>query len=326
MNRGDDGRFSKAPEAVKRFWHIYLLSKNPEEIETLIKRLREDLVVIGTGRHEIYQSLEAFNHGLTKEQAELDALDFEIIDEWYEVQPISNDVCVVYGAIWIREKESVGKTVFIEVESRFSVVCRLTESGFLVCNIHQSIPHIDQADGEFYPKTISLLAEEALEKNRKLERRIELDPMTELLNRISIEKRVSQALCKQDGTFLIFDLDDFKSINDSLGHFTGDQVICAFTQLLRDIAEPDVILGRMGGDEFAAWIGGDSDILRTEQLSSTLLSRCGEIGRAFGLDFNCSIGMYHADADTVDFNTLYRQADLALYRAKREGKGTARWI
>lgn len=325
MNKKKDERFSTVLTTIKHLLHIYMLSKNPADMEELISYLSENLVVIGTGRHEMYHSLEMFRHGLMAEREEVDSIAFEIIDEWYEVLPVTEDVCVVYGSIWIREKESVGKTVFIEMDSRFSIVCRQTADGVQICNVHQSIPYVDQADGEYYPKTISLVAEEALEKTRKLEHRVELDPMTELFNRTSIEKKITQSLQNQRGTFLIFDLDDFKTINDTLGHLVGDEVICAFARLLRETAGPDTILGRLGGDEFAAWISGEDDQIRAKQFADTLLAHIHEIGERFGIDFNCSIGMCHTATGETDFNTLYRQADHALYHAKRCAKGSACW-
>lgn len=310
----------RALETVKRLWHIYLMSTNPDEMEMLLGYLPEDLVVIGTGRHEFYQSREAFGIGLMADQVEAGTAEFELIDEWYEAQPITDDVCVIYGTVWVREKESTGKTVYVEMDSRFSVVCRDTGRGMEICNIHQSIPYVDQAEGEYYPKTISVVAEEAIEKSRNLEHRVQLDAMTELLNRVFMESQVANAMRDGSGTFLMMDLDNFKYINDTLGHLSGDAVIIAFAQLLREIFGSKAILGRLGGDEFAAWMCGENTD-DAERLADVLLEKSWEIGKRFGIPFSCSIGLTYAPKDTVDFNTLYQRADRALYRAKHGHKG-----
>ena len=310
-------------ETVKRLWHLYLLGGDAQEADEVIGHLPEDVVVIGTGRHELYKSREAFGLGMMAEHAEAGDTEFEIIDEWYEPLYVTEDVCLVYGRAWVREKESLGKTVYIEMDSRFSVLCRKGPAGVEVCHVHQSIPYADQQEGEYYPKTMSLLAEEAIEKTRTLERRVELDALTELLNRVFLEQRVAQALAEEEGTFLMLDLDDFKGINDTLGHPTGDGVIRDLARLMRQVFGPDAILGRLGGDEFAAWVKGDGAV--AEGLARALLDGFAALGTRYGTDLGCSVGLAHAEAGETDFNSLYRRTDEALYRAKGAGKGKVCW-
>lgn len=314
----------RALEMGKRLWHRYLLHGSVEDIEDILDYLVDDLVIVGTGRHEMYQSKEAFGLGFMAERAEVGGTEFEIIDEWYEVQSITDDVCMVYGTVWIREKESVGKHIFVEMGSRFTMTCRETAEGMKIYNVHQSIPYVDQADGEYYPKTLSLVAEEALEKNRHLERRVELDAMTELLNRMHMELRVTEALREQSGTFFMLDLDDFKTVNDTLGHVAGDEVIRAFADLMRQCFGGEGILGRLGGDEFAVWLAGE-DRPEVDRLAGQVLAGCQDISRRFGIPFSCSIGLAHGTQGRAEFNDLYRRADGALYRAKRGKKGTICW-
>lgn len=326
MAAGREGFERRAVETVKKLWRIYLLgAKGEADSETVLSYLADDLVVIGTGQHEFYQTKEAFGLGLMEDQAEAGSKEFEIIDEWYEAQPITEDVCMVYGTVWIRERESVGKAVFVEMDSRFSILCRDSDAGIQVCNVHQSMPYMDQAEGEYYPKSISLLAEEAIEKSRKLERRVELDSMTELLNRMHMEKRVTEGLDRQGGTFFMLDLDDFKLVNDTLGHLAGDGVIRSFAELMRRVFPTEAVLGRLGGDEFAAWVPGGDDRAAAEALADRVLEGCLGISAQYLIRFSCSIGLAHGARGSADFNALYRRADRALYRAKRGVKGVACW-
>lgn len=70
--------------------------------------------------------------------------------------------------------------------------------------------------------------------------------MTELLNRMYMEKRVTEGLDRQGGTFFMLDLDDFKLVNDTLGHLAGDGVIRSFAELMRRVFPTEAVLGRLG--------------------------------------------------------------------------------
>lgn len=153
------------------------------------------------------------------------------------------------------------------------------------------------------------------------------DGLTGLPNRKLFTEQLSSALRlrRADEQLLVayIDLDDFKVINDTLGHPSGDA-------LLRDVAAhlreeiPDALISRLGGDEFAILI---DNIAEDENLASLAenLQRC--FARPVDLDgqnaeCTASIGIAVAPGDGIDDTTLMKNADLALYRAKREGKST----
>lgn len=303
---------------VKNLWHLYILGENPEKLESELCALPDQLLMIGTGRHEFYQSRDEFLSGITEDQIEARDIQFELHDEWYEVLDIAENVCVVYGSIWAREKVLPGQTIFVDMQgSRFTIVCRDTEHGVEICSIHHSMPYVDQGVDEYYPKTLSSLA-------RELEQKAELDSMTELYNRYYMEKHVSQEITLSDGYFLILDLDEFKNINDTKGHLFGDKVIKIFVEILKDIVSPNALLGRMGGDEFAMW---DSEIQSKSEAESKfdhLLLACEEISSKLGLQVSCSAGIIFCHkAD--DFTNIYHKADKALYQAKALGKKQLLW-
>lgn len=316
----------RAVEEVKSLWHRYIINQTPGELEQALAALPEDLLMIGTGRHEFYKNLQAFLTGMTGDQLEAREIQFELQDEWYDVQPVTDDVCVVFGSIWAREKARPGKAVLVDMEgSRFTAVCRDTLDGAEICSIHHSMPYLDQGEDEYYPKTLASLANEAVKKSKVLERRVELDHMTELYNRMYLEWHVSQAIKKQTGLFYIFDLDDFKSVNDSMGHLAGDKVIQAFAKLLKRVFAPSAILGRMGGDEFAVWDDTLADRKQAEKRLSALADGCRRLSASLGVSVSCSAGLAVGVRTGEDFAALYQRADRALYQAKREGKVRYCW-
>lgn len=304
---------------VKQLWHLYILGGNPVQLEAELNDLPDYLLMIGTGRHELYQTKDAFLFGMSEDQMEVRDIQFELHDEWYEVQDISDTVCVVYGSIWAREKVLPGQTIFVDLQgSRFTIVCRDTEYGVELCSIHHSMPYIDQGSDEYYPRTLYSLAKE-------LEQEAQRDRMTELYSRYYMEQHVSKVISHSDGYFFALDLDDFKNINDTMGHLIGDQVIQEFAGILRSAASADALIGRMGGDEFAVW---DSEIRSKSEAESrfaNLLTACEEITSKLGIKVTCSAGIVFCRHGSEDFTSIYNSADQALYRAKALGKTRLFW-
>lgn len=316
----------RAIEKVKTLWHTYIINEDPDRLEKEFASLPEDLVLIGTGWHEFYKSREAFISGMTADQIEAREIQFELQDEWYEVKPVTDDVCIVYGSIWAREKATQKKRALVDMEgSRFTVVCRDLHPGIDICSVHHSMPYADQGEDEYYPKTLASLANEVLQKNEMLQRSVELDHLTDLYNRIYMEWHVTQVINKESGFFFVMDLDEFKNVNDTMGHLAGDKVIREFASLLREVFGSDALLGRMGGDEFAVW---DSSIQNKEEAIAhftTLLDGCHQLSAKVKTRIGCSAGISKAAAGVQNFAELYDAADRALYMAKAQGREQLCW-
>ena len=121
----------------------------------------------------------------------------------------------------------------------------------------------------------------------------------------------------------MIDLDDFKLVNDTLGHPEGDRVIVAFADVLSDVFAQDAYVGRMGGDEFAAFVECPLSVAQAEAKARTLVERwtaCSD-GR---VRLGCSVGLASVARDQTFFD-LYHAADKALYASKRNGKGRFSW-
>ncbi|TML56368.1 MAG: GGDEF domain-containing protein [Actinobacteria bacterium] len=113
---------------------------------------------------------------------------------------------------------------------------------------------------------------------------------------------------------VFFDLDDFKDVNDTLGHQAGDRVLQSFAGALRGSLRASDLAGRMGGDEFAAYLLEADDEAGT-RLIARLHERLKELGDPSEVSF--SAGTAHYPDDAVDVDGLFRRADERLYSAKR---------
>lgn len=147
------------------------------------------------------------------------------------------------------------------------------------------------------------------------------DFLTGLWNRPHFEKLVRNYLAKNENVkcnFIMVDIDDFKDISDRFGHLVGDEILQKIaTRLMYCFRENDIVC-RMGGDEFAI-------LMKAEMNREELMERMQELHRSMdfeisGQHITCSSGVCCYPEHGTDFMTLYRNADKALFRAKRNGK------
>lgn len=122
---------------------------------------------------------------------------------------------------------------------------------------------------------------------------------------------------------LLIDLDRFKSVNDSLGHFTGDKILCVVAERLRKVIREPHLLVRQGGDEFAVLLRGDVTLEMAIELSEACIEALAENIEVNGKNIkcHCSIGVALHQGDLYDSSRLLSQADMALYQAKAAGRG-----
>lgn len=150
------------------------------------------------------------------------------------------------------------------------------------------------------------------------------DSLTGLLNKAATQDGIQDFLIKQPGTqfaFLILDIDNFKGVNDNLGHAAGDMVLGEFAKILKSQFRGRDIVGRIGGDEFVAFITiTDEQTARNKAKAVTEAIHQPIIVEGRTLRLSSSIGVSLFPQDARDFAELYKKADNALYMAKKKGK------
>ncbi|MEQ1714588.1 MAG: EAL domain-containing protein [Hyphomicrobium sp.] len=153
------------------------------------------------------------------------------------------------------------------------------------------------------------------------------DPLTGLANRLMFHDRIRQGLARVHRgdtlALLCLDLDRFKSINDTLGHPIGDEVLKRVAKRLEHCVRETDTVARLGGDEFAIIQASPANSAGVATLASRIISQLAEpfkIGENT-LEIGASIGIAMAPGDGTDADVLMQNADLALYRVKTEGRG-----
>lgn len=180
------------------------------------------------------------------------------------------------------------------------------------------------------------------ERRRQDERRIHqlafFDQLTGLPNRVSLLDRLQHALAssfrhRQFGALMFLDLDNFKTLNDTLGHDIGDALLRQVGQRLHDGVRAVDTVARLGGDEFVILLEelGGSAIMAALQAETTARKILAAFKRPFDLgairhDCTTSIGVTLFEGETASVDELLKQADLAMYESKQAGRNTVHFF
>lgn len=148
------------------------------------------------------------------------------------------------------------------------------------------------------------------------------DVLTNLQNRYSLYNYL-ESLKKRGQVFNIYfiDLDNFKTINDTLGHNTGDEVLCRTAQILQSINETGITVGRLGGDEFLVIMEGNNNRFKVKEVGEKMVNSLNTTFKAGDSSYKieASIGASLFPEDTDDIEALLKYADIAMYRSKKSG-------
>jgi diguanylate cyclase (GGDEF)-like protein len=153
------------------------------------------------------------------------------------------------------------------------------------------------------------------------------DSLTDLANRNCFPERLRVAVERHDGqshfAVLYLDLDRFKMVNDSLGHSAGDELLKAVARRLRECVGPQDLVARLGGDEFAILLENNRHRDEATALGARLLQALETPTSINGTEVrpSASIGITFSDFGNREPETILRDADIAMYKAKAEGKG-----
>lgn len=166
----------------------------------------------------------------------------------------------------------------------------------------------------------------------EVSRLAQFDSLTGLANRVQMLRSLEQAVAGTDGksgacTLMMLDLDRFKSVNDTLGHPAGDALLRQVSYRLQNVVGDRGLVGRQGGDEFKVLLPGHHDQSSLALLAQAIIT---DISRAYTVEgtvvtIGVSVGISGCPHDGVTADALTRNADLALYAAKGDGRGVHRF-
>lgn len=163
------------------------------------------------------------------------------------------------------------------------------------------------------------------EKSKELEDKADTDLLTGLTNKLATERKIKDFMSQNPNTqsmLFILDVDNFKKINDTMGHAFGDEVLRSLGQQITAIFRATDIVGRVGGDEFMIFLKGVSDdgaILKEAHKVENFF-RNFQAGEYVKYAATASIGVAIYPHEGADFESLYKAADQGLYKAKKRGK------
>ncbi|MEW6640762.1 MAG: EAL domain-containing protein [Pseudomonadota bacterium] len=175
---------------------------------------------------------------------------------------------------------------------------------------------------------------EDITERRNAEARINhmarFDELTGLPNRLNFRNEIQRLLAAPTGgepvlsALLFIDLDQFKQVNDTLGHPCGDRLLCTVADRLREMLRPDDFVARFGGDEFVVFQPRIKSIDDAATLARRIVNRLSEryeIDQHL-VEIGASIGISTTSSSGANVDVLLKNADMALYRAKGDGRGT----
>ena len=291
------------------------IARQHERLETALANMSQGLCMFDADQRVVVANTRyAEMYALSPEQLKPGTTLREILEA-----RVANGI---YGPIEAKEFVETGIASFREkvseilhlADGRFISVLRRPMPGGGLVSTHEDITERQRAEAR-----IAHMAHH--------------DVLTDLPNRALLRERLEQATAamRQGGrrlAVLMLDLDRFKEVNDTLGHGVGDALLKTLTQRLRGCLRGSDTIARLGGDEFAVVQRSADPTSDSAALASRLLDVVCEPVDIDGhnLVIGTSIGIAIAPDDGDDPDQLLKNADLALYRAKSEGRGTYRFF
>jgi len=200
------------------------------------------------------------------------------------------------------------------------------EVGDLTRSFNEMLDEIQRKD-HVLEKTVAERTSELIQLNKKFQHQATHDPLTGLANRLLFDDRLQLELSHahrlgKKVAVMYFDLDHFKAVNDTLGHDTGDELLIAVTQRMKDLVREDDTLCRIGGDEFTLILNAIESSSDIELVAQKMLSVFSDpfFCNNHELSISSSIGISLYPEHTQSKEQLKQFADIAMYYSKQSGR------
>jgi diguanylate cyclase (GGDEF)-like protein len=331
-----------------------------KQVGTVLAAFDEARSVLDTDDHDRLWNarghvIDLVAHGSSLDRGELDIVGFRALADTHSVEAYddleeiiragseqfvadtaaisgrSNRILLVVGGVLIA---AVAATMILvgHLRRALYVPLRDLEIGleqFVVDGLGHRIEVAGDREFRSVAGVVNTMATRLEESLAELAHRAFHDPLTGLANRTQLERRLARQLRTTTetsplpvGAVVVLDLDGFKAINDALGHQAGDEVLVEVSQRLRSTVRPTDLVARIGGDEFAILLSDAREASEVdavvERLSAAICRPIMVAGRAVVLGCSAGADLVHDGASPPD---LLRHADIALYAAKRGGRG-----
>lgn len=304
---------------TQQMWQTYFADLNEDGSHPIQNFIDPTCTIIGTGKHEIYQTAREFQTAMYEEFSERNNIQFQFRDFWCDSVFLSEDLCLVYGEIYIYW-ESEDKETTIDMDSRFSIVYRRREDEWKIIHIHHSLPNIEQTDGEYYPKTLLNQFNEEMVKMEYLRTLAERDGLTGLVNYRTFQERCKHYVDANPSCWLfIIDVDKFKEINDTFGHMSGNRVLKKMAMTLNNMVRSSDIVCRMGGDEFVLLCSGIANEEQAHTFTQRIKKAMADAGKGEKAWTSISIGKARLSA-ADKLEDIIEAADADLYHDKKNNR------
>lgn len=275
------------------------------------------------------------------------------------IRLVNHNFDIIYSSVG----DEVGKTLPDDIMNRIDgqnsatlmdnryliTINSCEEEWFVICSIPTKIILSEKNEMRYYIYTAAFIAallslllsiqlsfrvtEPVRNVVSQLDTKAHIDQLTGILNKISFQEftdnRLKNSLSIEPHALILIDLDNFKGINDTLGHSYGDEVLAKVGAIMRALFSSEDFLGRIGGDEFCVLINTVPD--NNTSYEDFVSSKCEELCTAFRNNYTGKDGKYKVSASIgvslfskhgTTFSELYTASDKALYKSKQKGKDT----
>lgn len=204
----------------------------------------------------------------------------------------------------------------IDISERIKMEKELVESHEELTSLYEELYASEETLREQY--------EELSQKEKKIHNLAYYDPLTGLANRINLENHFNNNILQKQSksAMLYMDIDNFKFVNDTFGHYMGDKLLAVAAQNIKKVVGENHVAGRLGGDEFMIITDAYEDISEVEMLADKILKtfETSFYIEDSPINVSTSIGIALYPDNGENFNDLLKCADIAMYAAKAAGK------